>query len=305
MRALLIKGTLLTLAAVVTGAAIYFYRPINTQAIDYVGAIQDKHARLRHTPAPRIILVGGSNVAFGTDSYKIEQALGRPVVNMGIHAGLGLIFMLNEVKADIQRGDLIVLSPEYYIREAEYDLLELTIEFYPEAARYQPITPFNQVPERLKRWVMQIQETVRGQGQITGNDIYKRDAFNERGDLVPQVNLDEGYPIDDRHIIASKDYAAYINQMNLFQTYAESRGARVVFLYPSFVQTAFERNRGAIKFYQQQIDQQLKIPVLNQPETFSYPRAYFFDTAYHLNAQGREKRTEFTIDVLQKELNIK
>src|SRR5687767_287322 len=81
----------------------------------YIAATIDKHQRLRDTPSPRIILVGGSNLAFGIKSKLLEEQTGRPIVNMGLHWGLGINFMLLEVEKEIRSGDIIVLSFEHEI----------------------------------------------------------------------------------------------------------------------------------------------------------------------------------------------
>ena len=41
-----------------------------------------------------IVLLGGSNVAFGFDSRVLKEKTGMPVINAGLHAGLGLRFMM-------------------------------------------------------------------------------------------------------------------------------------------------------------------------------------------------------------------
>ncbi len=73
----------------------------------------DKHEALETTAPPRIILVGGSNVAFGIDSEKMENELHLSVVNTGLHAGIGLPYMLNDVKPYLKEGDTIIIIPEY------------------------------------------------------------------------------------------------------------------------------------------------------------------------------------------------
>jgi hypothetical protein len=32
--------------------------------------------------------------------------------------------------------------------------------------------------------------------------------------------------------------------------------------------------------------------VISKPDDYCFPKSYFYDTAYHLNASGRELRTE-------------
>ena len=57
---------------------------------NYLAAVLEKDRLIRSTPSPKIVLVGGSNLAFGIDSKKIEDSLGLRVVNMGLYAKLGL-----------------------------------------------------------------------------------------------------------------------------------------------------------------------------------------------------------------------
>ena len=42
---------------------------------DYMAAIIDKHAMLERAEGPRVLLVGGSNLAFGVDSRAIAEAM--------------------------------------------------------------------------------------------------------------------------------------------------------------------------------------------------------------------------------------
>lgn len=60
---------------------------------DYMVALVDKYNYAKEIAAPKVILYGGSSVAFGIDSERIEQKLGMPVVNMGLHAGWGRHFL--------------------------------------------------------------------------------------------------------------------------------------------------------------------------------------------------------------------
>src|SRR5918911_1472998 len=68
---------------------------------------------LANVPSPRIIIFGGSNIAFGIDSELMEQKLGMPVINDGLHVALG-VAPLEEVKKYIRPGDIIIISLEYY-----------------------------------------------------------------------------------------------------------------------------------------------------------------------------------------------
>ena len=57
---------------------------------NYLMAYKSKTARLITCPTPRIVFIGGSNLAFGLDSHMIEDSLHCHVVNMGLHGGIGI-----------------------------------------------------------------------------------------------------------------------------------------------------------------------------------------------------------------------
>jgi len=82
---------------------------------DFMAAIIDKHALLENTHPPRILLCGGSNLAFGIDSKRIQDTFGLPVINLGLHAGLGVEFMINEIKLSTKPTDIVIFSFEYLL----------------------------------------------------------------------------------------------------------------------------------------------------------------------------------------------
>jgi hypothetical protein len=132
--------TLLLLAAVaisMVGLARLFPPAINVIEADYLSASVDKHHLLAGAASPKIILAGGSGIALGVDSAKIQTGLGKPVVNMGLYAGLGIRAMLDELRPYIHEGDIIYIAPEYqlYYREADGEIANRLSCFYNACAR--------------------------------------------------------------------------------------------------------------------------------------------------------------------------
>src|SRR6476661_8416978 len=109
---LFLRIGVLGLAILLTGALAsqYDVRKVDN---DYIAAVLEKDRLIRNTPSPKIILVGGSNLAFGVDSKLLQDSLRLPVVNMGLYAKLGLRYMLAQVKPYIRAGDIVVVVPEY------------------------------------------------------------------------------------------------------------------------------------------------------------------------------------------------
>jgi hypothetical protein len=76
-------------------------------------AILDKHRLLAAAESPKLVLVGGSNVAFGVDSAAIRERLYIPVVNMGVTINFGLGRILDDVSPFLNPGDTLLVIPEY------------------------------------------------------------------------------------------------------------------------------------------------------------------------------------------------
>ncbi len=96
---------------------------------------------LKNTPSPRIILVGGSNVSFGLDAELMQRTLGIPVINDGLHAGLGIV-PLRELQEYFRAGDIVIISLEYTmfssesVMEGDLAFLSDWIEYSPRRIRY-------------------------------------------------------------------------------------------------------------------------------------------------------------------------
>ena len=47
---------------------------------------QEKQAHIASLSGRKICFVGGSNLSYGMDSYRVQEYFGIPVANMGLHA---------------------------------------------------------------------------------------------------------------------------------------------------------------------------------------------------------------------------
>lgn len=81
---------------------------------DYMREYNKKIELIKNTPSPRVILMGASTLAFGIDSKQISDSLGINVINMGLHAGIGARYYLEDYLQYIRNGDIAIISPSYY-----------------------------------------------------------------------------------------------------------------------------------------------------------------------------------------------
>jgi hypothetical protein len=266
----------------------------------YILASLDKENRLRDCSKPRIVFVGGSNLAFGLDSKMIKQELKREVVNMGLHGSLGLRFMLNESAENIKKGDIIVLALEYYLHEeGDYKLFSEIIDFNKNAAKYV----VRSISDRLKLSTVTLQRNVfdffnRKFSKIPVDSLFRRNNFSEEGDFLGHLDI----PFAGHFVypqIPAADYSNEIKRINDFIADADRKGARVFYTFPNYPALSFKLNKAAINSFETQIRKGVHCRVINTPETFVFPENYFFDTFYHLNKMGRAKRTEKMVILLK------
>ena len=78
----------------------------------FVGVLDEKVDRLATVEGKKVVVIGGSSVAFGLDSALMEEHLGMPVVNFGLYAAIGTKAMLDLSLPHIGEGDIVVLAPE-------------------------------------------------------------------------------------------------------------------------------------------------------------------------------------------------
>jgi hypothetical protein len=274
----------------------------------------DKHRLLKQQESPRLIFIGGSSFAFGNNSGYIAQKLGDQYhpINMGINAGLGVQYMLNEVKDDLKPGDVVVVSMEY----------EDFIDFPPGPkevtdvleARWQNFQylPLNYVPALLDKGLISGGGILRRSLQtLTGNmereSYYKRSSFNEFGDVVAHYSLAN---LTDKVTQEGKTYKFQpelvqrtIQYMNDFNADAKAKGAKVFFAYPPLMKRLLLKSLPEIQTIETALAISLDFPIIDRPEDVGYPDSYYFDTRYHLNKIGTDARSQHLAEKLVQELS--
>ena len=266
----------------------------------FVGATIDKEKRLATLETPRLIFIGGSNLAFGLDSKTIADSLKINVVNMGLHAGLGVAFVLNQAKPYLKNGDKIVLSVEYGLTElGDKKLFTQLMDMHPNAINYLDYS----VNDKLNLIDINWQRCVSSlffSAIVNPNDaVYKRDGFNKEGDVIAHLNLPQMPHLMNMGKMIFRDYSLEINALNQFIAEANRKGAKVYYTFPAYIESEYQLNKSVLEQYENQFKTQLKCPIINTPKTFVFPNTNFFDTAYHLDKNGREKRTKIMIQLLK------
>lgn len=93
------------------------------------GLYKQKIAALRAQPHGRIYVVSGSSSLFSLDTKVLSDAVGRPVINLATHAGLGLTYILDRAEREMQPGDTIIFTPEYPLLTLPPEPSNITIDY--------------------------------------------------------------------------------------------------------------------------------------------------------------------------------
>lgn len=273
----------------------------------HLAALLDRHALLERTPGPRIVFVGGSNLAFGLDSRMIADATGWNVVNTGLHAGLGLKYMLDDVEPDLLAGDLVVLVPEYdhFVLEnalnGEMALAEFLLKYHLRGLRLLDLGQSLQLARHAPTviWKTILNEGVRGlrSRDIPGN-LFHRGVFNEYGDLVGHLSL-PNLDIPPEPVLPPDLQDEAFEALDEFARRQQARGIRCVLMSPSLRRLDYENSAPAIGRVDSALRRQRNIPILGAPEDFVFPGDVFFDTGNHLDRVGRAERTARVLRLLR------
>ena len=263
---------------------------------------------LKTTPSPRMILAGGSNVSFGIDAELMQQKLGIPVINDGLHAGLGIV-PLRELLGYLRPGDVVIISLEYQlfsnsdVMDGDLAFLSDWIEYSPERVQYLS-DPWRQAPAlystMLQRKVNRKVNTYLFGGSLDEvRNVFIGTKYDANGDFIghlqqasaPRNKISfEPYPIST----VQEEILSFLEQ---FHQTARDKGAEVYFEAPASRKSNCDTTgQTSLANFFQTLEEKLSIPVLTPLEDVCLPDKYFFDTAYHLNAEGRQLRTQRLIE---------
>jgi hypothetical protein len=258
----------------------------------------DKHRQGK----PSIILIGGSNVAFGFNSRMIREASGLPVINTGLNAGFGLKFMLDHTSRYLTEGDILVIAPEYdnFFNGEAYGNVNLTFLLY-----IYPRIIFDLGAIQLKNVLVSFPGTKEYFLSAVLNILFRKENkaysvsdFNEYGDYAkhwtmpsrphPKAHLSDFKTIDTKFL----DY--YENAVAALR----NRGIEVIIIPPSLSDISYniiEERLTALLPELEKRNLNFSIP----PQESAYPDSLFFDTLYHLGYEGILIRTNQLIELIR------
>jgi hypothetical protein len=304
LKKFLIKAILFTFICVGTVIGVSSFegsgQDINNS---YMAAIIDKHARLDSITNNRLILVGGSNLAFSINSEMLQKNTGKNVVNLGLHAGLGSEFIINEIERNLKKNDVVLLNFEYSLYDDSYvpynDLISFIQKIYPSSKAYYQLG----INQNLEVYFGDFIKKITEKRSNINISPYYRTAFNNYGDDTAHLNMKSLKSLSGSLVMNKIKLNLIVNRLKELNLKCREKNVKLFLLYPDYAKTEFNLNYEVIKDLQKQIEKNIGfIKVINTPETFVFDDDLFFDTVYHLNKKGRELRTVLLLKILNENL---
>ena len=265
-------------------------------SFDAMGMYRQKHTLCEQIRGRKVLLVGGSGVLYSYDSALLEINIeGYRVVNMGLNAGLGLKFNLNEIRPYINPGDIVILIPEYSTYEGVYQGSVVTLMAINSMPRVLQSTP----REHLKRLLI-----AHGHEFIPTKSLnYLNDAvlyltrsapsMNRNGDIVTRTAKRDvaRMPLSCNFEFEKTSYKGCVSLLEDFDRYCRSKGAHAVLSFPAIPALHYEKNRDKLSQLHRNLSTDSGIAMLNSPDQVAYPLELFDDTIYHMDTAGKAVNT--------------
>jgi hypothetical protein len=275
-----------------------------TAEIAWTASLYAEKTRIAHSVTrPRILAVGGSGTLFSFDAQKVQQRLGRPVINFGTHAGLGLDYILERAAREVRPGDTIFLAPEYELLLQTTSLNEYAIQmtaFYDRAhLSHVPWRAWGSyllgygVLTSLSNGV----RTMLGHPPPQRNDITLDPLGDARGNSVANSKWEA---LRDAAPALRPIAPEMVTRLRAFAAMAAKHQIKIIAIPPAVISTpgytapAFR----AFQYRLMTLYAELGMSPLEDPAIGFLPPEDMYDSIYHANDNGRGVYTDRVLATL-------
>lgn len=298
--------------AIVYSAAFYLQLGVPTENTRYLAEWIDKKVNYAHSiQDKKLIIVSGSNTLFGIDAERIEKECKIPTVNMGTHGGLGLKYILNHAKSLINDGDIVLLPLEYdfYVNAESFsgEFLDYVISRDPDYFRNKDLREkllfiYSTDPLHILHG---LKARLFPDGRNMRNP-YDSKYLNRNGDMT---NNNYENKLDDEILLRRAANSPFQGEKGMseesarvlaeFIAFCREKNSIVLAAYPSYLHANKQFASDDLKTLAQirEFYDAHGAPVLGRYD--DYEADDFYDTRYHLNSAGKEKRTARLIHELK------
>ena len=298
------------LVAALPMMAVYVYAANQpaTYKESYYAALPIKYDRIQQVEGEKIVVIGGSSVAFGLDSKLVEQELKMPCVNFGLYAAFGLKPMLDLSLDAIGKGDIVVIAPELssqmFSDYVGYDFLLQACEERSDMAIALGITYAPGLMSKFPTYIEEIQK-LQSLGGLKVSGVYTVASFDAYGDMIyeREHNVMDGMYSQDNlpEIKAEIVTDKFAKMVNEYAKKVEAKGAKVYFGFCPVnelsVENISQADRDALV---KKLEEKLEFEVIASLDDHIFDAGYFYDSNFHTNDAGTILNTVLLINDLKR-----
>lgn len=276
------------------------------------GAYAHKLAAAAAIDGPRALIVAGSGAMFGLDSAALGAALGRPVVNLGVNAGILAPYIIDHAEQALRPGDWLILPLEYPLYHDEGMLNQQFIDFY--ASHPLGAARIGWLRWLRLLWQLPLSRVQQGWAGMppgwVNQGLYGAHNLDSRGDQRHSSRAERSAAmLAAVHDSAPEHYGARARAGWLQTSWTSGAswarwrqltdqvhalGGCTVFLPPAMLHRPLYDLDPVEQAYYAGLPAQARAAGLNylgQPRDFMYGEDDFFDTNFHLSAEARARHT--------------
>ena len=271
----------------------------------YYAELSPMTKRLYETRTRKLIIIGGSSVAFGIDGDLLEGLLSEGGVDVtvcpyGLYAAVGTSAMLSLSEDSINEGDIIVFAFEP-TEEALTDYFGATAFLKCAEDDFSLFTRLNgeQRKAAIGNYIPFLQEraeTVRSGDYPKAQGAYRRDSFNEsctmtyfREGNTMTLGYDTTEPISLAELTPSD---AFTEAVNGYIESAKKKGAECFLSFcPINAAAVTDSSEEALTAYFDSFNGLFSCRTISDPHSYIMDAGWFYDSNFHLNSAGAKIRT--------------
>lgn len=280
------------------------------------GAWNKKVAYAQSISGPKIVIAGGSSGLFDDRASQIERATGMPCVNLALHAGLGIDFLLDIDQSMLKPGDIVVLGPEYEMYEPLGQPSDVLVDYvFSRDPAYLKTLP---AAERVD-WMLALPPNRLTEGLLNKvrhrhivddeTSVYRTSAIDAYGDEIgnltslqdPTQRYRVSLILPSETVMQHQPAADSLARIDRFIDWCHGHGVTVLMTYSPTIDFPEYHTSTARRFFDTLRGHYAAegVPVLGTPYDFLYPSTDFYDTEYHMLSDTTTVNTNKLIGFLR------
>jgi len=261
-----------------------------------------KDSLLKYVSSPRIVFVGGSNLAFSIDSSIIKDSLGLNPVNTGIMHTIGLKIMIQNYLENMKPKDIVILAPEYHHFFGDFMNGHESTIYYNSIGKLNPFQDldFKQLLNVLPYFPKFLFKKLdpREYFGFSRSKYFASYHFDKYGDLKKHWSMNNR-PFKSNNEFEKEYNENVIEYIKEFEKKLDNANCELYIIPPSYNLTSGINNKKSVNI----VSRKLKnsgLSIIGKHEDYIFIDSLFFNSPYHLNKEGTNKRTLMLINDFKK-----